>query len=88
MKSREWWKEPVRVMRYGWSADLARTKEADLHALARLIRERFHCNVDGAQAMPSIPPIGDLDGGMGTVTFEAPGYRRCPGWLGFQGSRG
>ncbi len=79
MQGRAWWKQPVRLMRYGWSTDLARTKDADLHALAHLIRDRFHCNVDGAQAMPSIPPIGDLDGGMGTVTFDAPGYRRCPG---------
>ena len=34
MERKEWWKEPVRVMRYGWSSDLARTKDADLHALA------------------------------------------------------
>jgi hypothetical protein len=74
-----WWHQPLRLLRYDWVYDIARARDADLHALAHLIRDRFHCNVDGAQATPGIPPAADPEAGMGTVTFHAPGYRPYPG---------
>jgi len=79
MTDKEWWQRPIRMMRYDLSYDVSRARNLDLHRLAHLIRDEFHCNVDSVQAMPSIPPASEPEGGMGTVTFEAPGYRRYPG---------
>lgn len=79
MVALEWWKQPIRMMRYEWGYDLARVRDMDPVALARMIRERFHCNVDTANATCGIPPAADSEGGMSTVTFAAPGYRPYPG---------
>ena len=51
-----WWLRPVRMMRRDYVGDFQRLMKADLNALAREARERWHVNCEWIMATPGSSP--------------------------------
>ena len=68
-----WWRKPVRMMRRDYLADFSKFVSADLDALARETKERWHVNCEWVMATPGCAP-----GAAQYALFDTDKFEKLP----------